>query len=95
MPPRVAHPTTLACFEYSWPVKLSKQIVLVLDRAGWQTRLRLGVPEHVHVLFLPPYTPESQPAEHLWPLTNTCLIDRHFATIDGLEEAQLERCARL
>lgn len=43
----------------------TKQIVLVLDRAGWHTSLKLRVPDHVHLLFLPPYSPELQPAEHL------------------------------
>jgi transposase len=57
-----------------------KQIVLVLDRAGWHTSLKLRVPEHVHLLFLPPYSPELQPAEHLWPLTNAALVNQHFAT---------------
>src|SRR5258707_10811865 len=42
------------------------QIVLVLDRAGWHASVKLRVPEHVHLLFLPPYSPELQPAEHLW-----------------------------
>ncbi len=55
----------------------------------------LRVPEHVHLLFLPPYSPELQPAEHLWPLTNTALINRHFATIDDLEDAQFARCLAL
>ena len=72
-----------------------KQIVLVLDCAGWHTSVRLRVPEHVHLLFLPPYSPELQPAEHLWPLTNTCLINRHFATIEELEDAQFAHCADL
>lgn len=72
-----------------------KQIVLVLDRAGGHTSLRLRVPEHVHLLFLPPYSPELQPAEHLWPLTNTVLINRHFTSIDELEDAQFARCAQL
>jgi hypothetical protein len=39
--------------------------------------------------------PELQPAEHLWPLTNTVLVNRHFATIDELEDAQAERCVAL
>jgi hypothetical protein len=30
-----------------------------------------------------------------WPLTNTALVNRHFAAIDDLEEAQLARCAAL
>jgi transposase len=51
------------------------------------------MPEHVHLLFLPPYAPELQPAEHLWPLTNACLVNRHFASIEDLEDAQFARCA--
>jgi Transposase len=31
-----------------------KKIVLVLDRAGWHTSLRLRVPDHVYLHFLPP-----------------------------------------
>lgn len=70
----------------------TKQIVLVLDGAGWHTSPTVRVPEYVHLLFLPPHSPELQPAEHLWPLTNTVLVNRHFATIEELEEAQAERC---
>src|SRR6185437_13052916 len=73
----------------------TKQIVLVLDRAGWHASQRLRVPDHVHLLFLPPYSPELQPAEHLWPLTNMPLISRHFQTIEELEEAQLAHCVVL
>ena len=72
-----------------------KQLVLVLDRAGWHTSPRLRVPDHVHLLFLPPYSPELQPAEHLWPLTNACLVNRHVATIEALEDAHLAHCAAL
>ena len=73
----------------------TKQIVLVLDRAGWHTSVRLRVPDHVHLLFLPPYAPELQPAEHLWPLTNSVLVNRHFSTIEELEDVQFARCAEL
>ncbi len=73
----------------------AKQIVLVLDRAGWHTSPKLRVPDHVHLLFLPAFSPELQPAEHLWPLSDTALANRHFATIDELEDAQAERCVVL
>lgn len=73
----------------------TRQIVLVLDRAGWHTSIHVRVPEHVHLLFLPPYSPELQSAEHLWPLTNTVLINRHFADFDELEDAQARRCVAL
>jgi transposase len=69
--------------------------VLVLDRAGWHSTQRLRVPDHVHLLFLPPHSPELQPAEHLWPLTNTVLVNRHSASIEELEDAQAERCVAL
>ena len=72
-----------------------KQIVLVLDRAGWHRSVKVRVPEHVHLLFLPAYSPELQPAEHLWPLTNTVLANRHLASIDDWEDAQAERCVAL
>jgi transposase len=85
----------LAAFARQVGASPSKQIVLVLDRAGWHTSVRLRVPDHVHLLFLPPYSPELQPAEHLWPLTNAVLVNQHFATIDELEDAQFERCVVL
>ena len=40
-------------------------------------------------------SPELQPAGRLWPLTNTALANRHFATIDELEDAQAVRCVTL
>jgi transposase len=73
----------------------TKQIVLVLDGAGWHDSPQVRVPDYVYVLFLPPHSPELQPAEHLWPLTNTVLVNRHFATIEELEDAQAERCVAL
>ena len=85
----------LAAFATAVGASPTKQMVRVLDRAGWHTTQRLRVPNHVHLLFLPPYSPELQPAEHLWPLTNTVLVNRHFASIDALEDAQAARCVAL
>ena len=85
----------LAAFAQTVGAGPHKQIVLVLDRAGWHASPHLRVPDHVHLLFLPPYSPELQPAEHLWPLTNAALVNRHFATLDDLEEAQAARCVAL
>jgi transposase len=78
----------LAAFAHQAGVGTEKQIVLVLDRAGWHSTQRLKVPDHVHSLFLPPYSPALQLAEHLWPLTNTVLVHRHFTSIEELEDAQ-------
>jgi transposase len=87
--------TELAAFAQAVGASSTKQIVLVLDRAGWHSTQRLRVPDHLHLLFLPPYSPELQPAEQLWPLTNTTLVNRHFVSIEELEDAQAARCVAL
>ena len=42
-----------------------KHILLVLDPAGCHTSGTLLVPEGLDLVFLPPYSPELQPAERL------------------------------
>jgi transposase len=77
----------LDAFAHQAGASPTKQIVLVLDGAGWHDSPKVRVPEHVHLFFLPPHSPELQSAEHLWPLTNMVLVNRHFATIEELEDA--------
>lgn len=69
-----------------------RQIALVLDGAPSHRSRQLVVPAHVHLVFLPPYSPELQPAEHLWPLTNQTIANTHFATLEHLTLAQQRRC---
>lgn len=73
----------------------NKQVVLIVDRAGWHTSQELAVPAGIHLVFLPPYSPELQPAERLWPLTNEAIANRHFLTLDELQEVQAQRCVNL
>jgi len=72
-----------------------KRIVLVLDQAGDQTSPQVQVPEGLHRVSLPPYSPELQPAEHLWPFSDQALVNQHFATLDDLEDAVADHCDRL
>jgi len=72
-----------------------KRIVLVLDQAGYHTSPLVQVPEGLHLVFLPPYSPELQPAEHLWHYTDQPLLNAHFPTIEALEDALADHCARL
>ena len=72
-----------------------KLVVLALDRAGWHVSDRLVVPEGVILEFLPPYTPELQPAERLRPLANEAVATKHFATLKDLDAAVGERCRTL
>ena len=39
---------------------------MVMDQAGWHIAEALEVPTNMRIVFLPPYSPELNPAEHLW-----------------------------
>ena len=69
-----------------------KQIILLLDRAGFHTGKDLEVPEGIELFYLPPYTPELQPAERLWPLLREVVVNKVFTTLSALEEAVVKRC---
>ena len=67
-------------------------MILVLDGAGSHIAKDLEVPDGIELMVLPPYSPELQPAEHLWPLTDEALANDHFETLDDLDETLAERC---
>ena len=67
----------------------------VLDGAGWHASPRLRIPDGIRLCFLPPYTPELQPAEHLWPLADETVANRPFASLDELTDALDRRCSIL
>jgi hypothetical protein len=67
----------------------------VLDGAGWHASPRLRAPNGIRLCFLPPYTPELQPAEHLWPLADETVANRPFASLDQLADALDRRCSTL
>lgn len=59
--------------------------VLVLDQAGWHVAKALEVPANLTLLFLPPYSPELNPAERLWAwLRSHQLANRVYADYQEL-----------
>ena len=56
---------------------------------------QLVVPEGIHLVPMPPYSPELQPAERLWPLVNEVLANQAFESIRQVEELVYQRCRRL
>lgn len=72
-----------------------KQVLVVLDQAGWHIAAGVRLPDGVHLEFLPAYCPELQPAERLWPLTNEGVANQGFATLDALEDAVADRLVAL
>ena len=85
----------LAAFAREVGAGPNKRVVLVLDGAGWQIAKDLEIPQGIEVMFLPPYSPELQPAECLWPLTDEVIANDHFETLDEVEAAIADQCCRL
>ena len=69
-----------------------KQILLILDCAGFHTSDAVEVPEGIELFYLPPYSPELQPAERLWPLLKEVIANRVLKTLCELEEVIVNRC---
>jgi len=88
---------SMALFDFARQVRPGphKQVALLLDRAGWHTSPEVQLPEGLHLIFLPPYSPELQPAERLWPLTNEPIANRRWPDLETLDAAQCARCLTL
>ncbi|MDI6783987.1 MAG: IS630 family transposase [bacterium] len=41
-------------------------IIMFIDGAGWHKAKDLKIPENIKLIYLPPYSPELNPVEHLW-----------------------------
>lgn len=81
-------------------------IVVVMDQAGRHVAGEFQGPANMRLVFLPPYSPKLNPAEHLWEVlredwfANTVFIDLNAVEnmlSDGLFalESDIERVQRL
>lgn len=62
-------------------------VVMVLDGAGWHHAGDLVVPENMKLVFLPPYSPELNPTEHLWEeIREKWFPNLVFRGLDGVED---------
>jgi transposase len=70
-------------------------ILLVLDNAGWHSPPGLAVPDGIRLVFLPPYSPELQPAETLWVHVDEPIVNQHFDSLADLDAAVAHQCIAL
>lgn len=73
-------------------------VMLVLDQAGWHVAHEVQQMQQEGVLelrYLPSHSPELQPAERLWSLTDEPLANTVFESLADLEAALGERCVQL
>lgn len=85
----------LTDFAEHFGVGQHKRIVLAVDQAGWHSSKQVKVPQGIHLIPMLSHSPELQPAERLWPLTNEPIVNRAFETLDELEEVLVHRCQAL
>lgn len=85
----------LAAFAQDEGIDPEHPVALVVDNAGWHRSPKLVLPPGLHLIFLPPYSPELQPAERLWPLIDEIVANRVFAEITELEDELVARCRAL
>lgn len=72
------------------------RIILCTDNAGWHKSSGLEVPENIVFLYLPPYSPQLNPVEHLWDYIrerkgfNNIIFNSIDDVIDTLSDALKE-----
>jgi transposase len=68
-----------------------ENIVMVVDGAGWHKSKRFALPANLKLLFLPPYSPELNPQEHIWDeLREKHFHNKTFDSLDLLEDHLVE-----
>lgn len=85
----------LKAFAEEQDVGPTKRILPVLDQAGWHGSHDVSPPEGLTLVNLPPYSPELQPAERLWPLVDEPLANHAFRRLSEVEAVLEDRCVRL
>jgi len=67
-------------------------ILMVMDGAGWHRANALKVPGNMALFFLPPYSPELNPVEHIWDsIRENGFRNEVFNGIEAVED-QLMKC---
>jgi len=65
-----------------------KDIIIILDQAGWHKAKDLKVPQNITLMFLLPYSPELNPVEKLWQwLRKEVTHNNLFKTLEALMDA--------
>jgi transposase len=73
-----------------------KDILIILDQAGWHKAKDLKLPPNISLMFLPPYSPELNPVEKLWPWLRKEVTHNHlFQTLEALMDAMEKEFRKL
>ncbi len=71
-------------------------ILMIMDGAGWHKAKALSVPYNVALIFLPPYSPELNPVEHIWDsIRENDFRNEVFNSIEAVEDQLMRSLATL
>lgn len=71
-------------------------IIMQVDQAGWHSAKDLVLPENIRLISQPAYSPELNPAEHLWDkIRENAFYNRAFESLDAVIETLCEELLRL
>ena len=59
---------------------------MVLDNGAFHKAKRLSVPQNIMLIFLPPYSPELNPAEKVWWLLKREFVCQTFENMGQLQK---------
>ena len=59
---------------------------MVLDNGAFHKAKSLVIPHNIILIFLPPYSPELNPAEKIWAKFKRNFTNRLFKTLDALND---------
>ena len=66
---------------------INKNIILIVDGAGWHKSKNLIIPNNIQIVLLPPYCPELNPVERLWRyIKDNTIKNKVFETLSLLED---------
>ena len=60
--------------------------ILLLDNGAFHKAQRLTIPEDIALLFIPPYSPELNPAEKIWWKMKRAFSGKLHKTLDNVSE---------
>jgi hypothetical protein len=74
----------------------NETILMFMDQAGWHKAKALIIPSNIRLFNLPPYSPELNPAEHLWEeIREKWFPNLVFKSIAGVEDTLMDALATL
>lgn len=62
-------------------------ILMIMDQAGWHKAKELKIPANMRIIWLPAYSPQCNPVEHLWDEIREKWFDnKAFDSLDAVED---------